>query len=384
MTLLVGAFVVTPAEQHEPGWVRVKDERIIAVGPADPPSARLGESVIDLTGKWLVPGFVDLHVHGGGGASHEDEDPRGSRAVVTFHRRHGTTTTLASLMTSAPSDLVRRVRALADLCDEGDIAGIHLEGPWLARKRCGAHDAQQLREPDLVELDALLQTGRGHVRQITIAPELPGALELTRRVVDAGVIAAVGHTDATYADARAVFDAGASLATHLYNGMRPMHHREPGPVLAALEDERVTIELIADGVHLHDAVIAATFAQSGGDRVALVTDAISAAGSPDGDYRLGSISVRVTDGVARTTDGSSLAGSTLTQDEALRRIVFDCGLPLPEAVSALSVTPARTLGLEDRVGSIAQGLRADLVVLDNDLQVHSIMAGGSWVDGRSP
>jgi N-acetylglucosamine-6-phosphate deacetylase len=384
MTLLVGAAVITPADHYDPGWVRVEDARVVGLGHADPPQAGFGEPVIDLTGMLLVPGFVDLHVHGGGGANHESADPEGSTAVVAFHRRRGTTTSLASLVTLAPSDLLRAVDALADVCEAGVIAGIHLEGPWLARKRCGAHDPQLVRAPDLVELDALLQAARGHVRQITIAPELPGALELVRRVVDAGIIAALGHTDATYAEARAAFDSGVVLATHLYNGMRPVHHREPGPALAALEDERVTLELIADGAHLHDAVVAAAFAQAGAARVALVSDAIGATGAPDGDYTLGPISIRVTDGVARVADGTSLAGSTLTQDAALRRVVFNCGVPLPDAVTALSLTPARALGLEGRVGSIAPGLRADLVVLDDGLQVRAVMVGGAWVDGRVP
>lgn len=385
MTLLTGARVVTPTEQHEAGWVHVENTRVVAVGATKPPPARPEEPVIDLAGRWLVPGFIDLHVHGGGGAGHEGADPDGSHAVVAFHRRHGTTTAVASLVTLAPSDLLRAVRALADLGEKGAIAGIHLEGPFLARNRCGAHDPRLLRPPDPAEFDALIEAARGHVRQMTIAPELPGALELVRRMVDAEVVAAVGHTDATYADTRLAFDAGAVLATHLYNGMRPVHHREPGPVVAALADERVTVELIADGTHVHDAVIAATFAQAGADRIALVTDAIRAAGLPDGDYVLGSVTVRVADDVARTADGRSLAGSTLTQDAALRRVVLDCGVPLLDAVRALSLTPARVLGLDDHVGRIAEGGRADLVVLDEALQVRAVMANGSWVDGvRDP
>jgi N-acetylglucosamine-6-phosphate deacetylase len=213
---------------------------------------------------------------------------------------------------------------------------------------------------------------------VTLAPELAGGIDAVRLLVDNGVIAAVGHTDADYATARRAFEAGASVATHLCNAMRPFGHREPGPVLAALEAEHVTVELINDGHHLHPAVVRWMFRRLVGARIALITDAISAAGLPDGDYPLGALRVRVTGGIATIADEGTLAGSTLTMDAVLRRAVLTDGLPIEAVSAALSGMPARVLGLADR-GSIAVGKRADLVVADENLAVVGVMAAGQWV-----
>ncbi|MGH3436640.1 MAG: N-acetylglucosamine-6-phosphate deacetylase [Sciscionella sp.] len=379
MIVLAGARVVLPDRVLRPGWVRIEADRIAEVGAGLPPA---GSRALELTGRWLVPGFVDIHAHGGGGATYTDGDACDARAVARFHRRHGVTSAVASLVTAPPAEMERATAALADLVDEGVLAGIHLEGPFLSTAHCGAHDPALLRTPDPTELTRLLRAGRGAVRQVTLAPELPGALDLVRRIVDACAVAAVGHTDATYRQARAAFAAGATLATHLFNGMPPLHHREPGPVGAAFDDERVTVELINDGIHLHDAILRTTFTHAPG-RVALVTDAMAAAGMGPGDYRLGSRMVRVEDGVARLADGSSIAGSTLTMDSAVWRAVKRAGVPLVHAIRAAATTPAGSLGLE-LVGVIAKGKRADLVVLGEDLTVDAVMARGTWEDGQAP
>lgn len=358
----------------EEGWLELAGGRIAAAGAGQPPRA----PDHDLAGRWVVPGFIDVHVHGGGGASFGSEDVEDARRAIAFHRLHGTTTTLASLMTAPPDELERSLAGLADLVEAGELAGVHLEGPFLSAARCGAHDPRLLRAPAPEELSQLLAAGRGSVRMVTLAPELDGGLDAVRRVVGHGAIAAIGHTDASYELTRAAADAGATVATHLFNAMRPLHHRDPGPVPALLEDDRVTVELICDGVHLHPGLVHSVFALAGADRVALVTDAIAAAGAGDGEYELGGRGVRVENGVARLAGTGTLAGSTLTMDAALR-VAVGAGVPVADAARALSETPARLLGLGERVGALEPGMDADLVVLDDDLHVEAVMARGEWM-----
>jgi N-acetylglucosamine-6-phosphate deacetylase len=324
-----------------------------------------------------VPGFVDAHSHGGGGASYTSGDPDEAATVLATHRAHGTTTMVASLVTDPLDRLEESVRALAPLVAAGELAGIHLEGPWLSGAHCGAHDPALLRAPTAADVTRVLDAGDGAVRMVTLAPELDGGLEAVRLLADRGVIAALGHSDATYAVARQALDAGASVATHLFNAMRGIHHREPGPVLALVEDPRACVELIADGVHLHPEVLrwAATSAPH---RFVLVTDAMGAAGAADGDYLLGPAAVEVRDGVARLASNGAIAGSTLTMDRAVRYAVQVAGLPLDAAVEAATATPARLLGLND-VGAIEAGRRADLVHLDDHLAVVAVMRAGAWL-----
>jgi N-acetylglucosamine-6-phosphate deacetylase len=286
----------------------------------------------------------------------------------------------ASLVTDTPGRMADAVRELALLVDDGRLAGIHLEGPWLSPRRSGAHQPGALTHPTPGAVEELLTAGGGAVRMVTLAPELPGGLDAVGRLADAGVVVAIGHTDATYDEARAAIDAGARLGTHLFNAMRPLHHRDPGPV-GALLDAPVEVELIADGVHLHPAVLRTVFAAKPG-RCILVTDAMAAAGGPDGDYRLGPMAIEVRDGVARLANGSgdgAIAGSTLTMDAAVRFAVGTAGLPLLDVVHAASTAPAAAWGLAD-VGAIEPGRRADLVVLDDRLEVVRVMRAGAWLD----
>ena len=376
MTLLAAAHVLTADGVREPGWLECDGGVVTEVGSGAPPR-RPDET---FASHWLAPGFVDLHVHGGGGATFTTGDPEQARAAAAFHRAHGTTTLLASLVSAPVDALAGALDRLRPLVDEGVLAGLHLEGPFLNAARRGAHDARHLRAPAAPLLDELLAAAGGALRMVTLAPELDGGLEAVARVADAGVIAAVGHTDADYPTTRAAVGAGARVATHLGNGMRGLHHREPGPVPALLEDDRVVVELIADGVHLHPVIVRAVTALAGPERVALVTDAIAAAGAPDGRYELGGLDLVVAGGVARLAEGGSLAGSTLTLDAAVRTAVA-AGVSVPDALRAATSTPARALGLHPRVGTLARGCAADLVVLDDDLGVERVMAGGEWVAG---
>jgi N-acetylglucosamine-6-phosphate deacetylase len=370
--LLAAGRVVTPARSFAPGWLQVEGTRIAAVGAGAPDRS----PDVDLPDSTVVPGFVDTHAHGGGGASFDGGDAAAVARAVASHRSHGTTTMLGSLVTDTPDGLATSACRLADLVEEGLLAGIHLEGPWLSEKRAGAHDPSLLSMPSAALVDRLVEAGRGHVRMVTVAPELPGGLDAIRRLTAAGVVAAIGHTEATYDEARAALDAGAAVGTHLFNAMRGLHHREPGPVAALLEHPDVYVELIADGVHVHPAMLGLAAAAKPHLTV-LVTDAMAAAAAADGDYRLGRLDVTVRDGVARLTSGA-IAGSTATMASALRFAVRRAGLSLEDAVRAATATPARLHGLA-RVGQLRPGYDADLVVLDEELAVRRVMRRGEWV-----
>jgi N-acetylglucosamine-6-phosphate deacetylase len=255
------------------------------------------------------------------------------------------------------------------------VLGSHLEGPFLAPERRGAHNAAFLLAPDPDAAAALLDAARGTLRQVTIAPELPGALDLIGLFAGHGVVPAVGHTDATYAQTREAFDRGARLLTHGFNAMPGIHHRAPGPLVAAFDDGRALIELILDGVHVDAHVAHLAFASAPG-RIALVTDAMAAAGSTDGDYQLGTLNVAVRNGLAMLRGTQTIAGSTLTQDVALRCAVEKAGLDARTAVEALTLTPARALGLDDRHGLLAEGYAADAVALSGSWHVERVWAAG--------
>ena len=377
MAVLAAGRVVlaggAPGAGPGPGWIAWEGGRLTGAGAGRPPR----RPDLDLPAATVVPGFVDLHCHGGGGADLPTTDPAEVRRAVELHRSRGTTTQLASLVTAAPEVLLEQVRVLAACAEEGLVAGVHLEGPWLSERYCGAHPPALLRDPDPAEVDALLDAARGHLRMVTLAPERRGALAAVRRLAAAGVLVAVGHTGADHDAVRAAVDAGARVATHLFNAMPPLRGREPGPVGALLADERVVVELIADGVHVHPVSMRAVMAAAGPERTALVTDAMAAAGAPDGDYRLGALDVAVRGGVARLPGSGALAGSTLTMDAALRCAVHEVGAPLGAAVAAVSTAPARLLGLE--AGALEAGRWADAVVLDAGLGVLGVLRRGSWV-----
>ncbi|MCX5265141.1 N-acetylglucosamine-6-phosphate deacetylase [Streptomyces sp. NBC_00199] len=377
--VLTGAKVVLPTGTVPDGRITVTGTKITAEGPHGTPRGAADlVDVIDVSGHWLVPGFVDLHNHGGGGASFSGSAQDVLKAVRT-HRAHGTTTLVASTVTDDMDVLVRQAGLLSELAEQGDLAGIHFEGPFISPCRKGAHSEALLRDPDPAEVRKLIDAARGQARMVTLATELPGGLDSVRLLAEHGVIAAVGHTDATYEQTVLAIEAGATVATHLFNAMPPLGHRAPGPIAALLEDERVTVELINDGTHLHPAALELAFRHAGPGRVAFITDAMDAAGIGDGRYLLGPLEVEVSEGVARLVEGGSIAGSTLTQDRAFQRAVTVDRLPVEDVVAALSANPARLLGLADRVGSLEPGKDADLVLLDDAFEVRGVMRKGTWV-----
>jgi len=354
-------------------WMLVEGDTILSTGHGEAPDAT---TRVDVGGRWFVPGFMDLHGHGGGGHSFDDGTAELEAALAT-HRAHGTTRSVISLVANPLASLRTSLTEIADIADADPLVlGSHLEGPFLAQNRRGAHNGQFLRDPAPYEVEELLGAARGTLRQITLAPELPNALEAIDVLVEAGVTVAIGHTEATFELAREAFDRGARIVTHVFNAMPGIHHRAPGPVVAAFEDDRVTLELILDGEHVHPDVAAMVFASAPG-RVALVTDAMAAAGSHDGDYTLGSLTVTVRDGIARLRGTPTIAGSTLTQDQALRVAIQRAGVAPSLAVEALTLTPARALNLQHRHGLLAAGFAADAVLLDHDWQVTEV-----WADGR--
>lgn len=370
------ARLVDEGRITEDAWVRIEDGRVAATGTGSDWEA--ADEVVDAAavageGAILTPGFVDIHGHGGAGAAFDD-GVDAIRTARAMHREHGTTRAVVSLVTAPLDHLARSVAGIADLMQtDADIIGSHLEGPFLDPGHHGAHEPTLLRHPDPADVARLLEAGRGTIRQVTIAPELPGGLEAIRLIVDAGAAAAVGHTDADAAMAVAAFEAGASILTHAFNGMNGIHHRAPGPVLAAAADHRVVLEVIADNVHLDPLVIRLLFDSAPG-RVALITDAMAAAGSADGRYDLGAVRVTVENGIARADDTGSIAGSTLTQDAALRRAV-EAGAPLPEAVRALTRTPASAIRRGEVIGGLSRGFAGDAVLLDAALRVVRVWVG---------
>jgi N-acetylglucosamine-6-phosphate deacetylase len=368
--IIAAEHVVTPDGVLAPGWIRIADGRIEAVLPGEPP-APAGRRA-----HWALPGFIDMHVHGGGGASFTEGGPDDARRAAAFHRAHGTTRTLASLVTAPVGLLQRRVAMLADLADEGVIDGIHLEGPFLSAARCGAQDPRYLTAPDVTTFARLHAASRGWLRMITIAPELPGAAEVIRAAAAGGVIAAAGHTDASAEVTAEAIDAGVSHATHLFNGMRPIDHRAPGPA-GPLLDRQVTCEVVADGAHLHDAIVRLAARAAGPGNLVLITDAMAAAGRPDGNYRLGELDVTVSGGVARLAGSTgAIAGSTASMEFVVRRAITAVGLSVSDVARAASTTPARRLGLDGVTGSLRAGLTADIVLLDSEFRLRAVIARG--------
>lgn len=330
---------------------------------------------------WLLPGYVDTHVHGAAGFDFGSADADGVAAIIAHHRAHGSTSLFASLVTNTIDSMCAQLELLAGFVERGELAGVHLEGPFLSEARCGAHPVPLLRDPDPRSVDRLLEAGRGTVSMVTLAPERAGATEAIRRFTEARVTVAFGHSDADGELTHSAVDSGATVATHLFNAMASIHHREPGPVPTLLADPRVAVELICDGFHLHPDVVTMAIAAAGADRVMLVTDAMAATGCPDGEFALGELMTKVVDGRARllAEDGSlgNIAGSTLTMDRAVEFVVQRCGASVEQAAAMASSTPAARHGLD--AGLVRVGAAADVVLVGDDGALRAVMSGGDWV-----
>ena len=399
--------VVTPDHIIDDGAVVLSGSHIAWVGPADQ-AARAGfadaveQAQAAPEGGYLLPGLVDVHCHGGGGESFPNAETAEQAMVsVLEHRRFGTTSLVASCVTAAPEVLRARTRVLAGLCEDDELAGIHFEGPFVSVERCGAQDPTYIIDPDAALTRELIELGGGHVVTMTIAPEKPGITGddgVNAALIEGGALPSFGHTDSEAAPVRAALaDAAAriaerleagkpvraprSTATHLFNGMRPMHHRTPGPVpefLAAAQRGECVLEMIGDGVHLSPAIVLDMFETLGRDNVVLVTDAMAAAGMADGDYVLGSQPVTVAGGVARLAEGGAIAGGTAHLIDVVRT-TWQGGVDLVDAVYAASVQGAQILG-DSSVGALRAGLWADVVVTDAELRPVTVLRRGEVVE----
>ncbi|HXW62537.1 MAG TPA: N-acetylglucosamine-6-phosphate deacetylase [Candidatus Acidoferrales bacterium] len=387
-TVIHASRILTPDEEISDGVILVEGSRIAGLGHRDMMRVPAGATDYVAAGLTVVPGFIDLHIHGAGGHDVMEANARALDRIASVVARHGTTSFLATTVTAPIEETCHSLEGMAryihnhasgdDMSSRGrpvaEILGVHLEGPFISKARCGVHPPEALAKPSIESLDKLVKSADGLVRIVTIAPELPGALELIAHAVAQKILVALGHTDADYEQARAGIAAGARHAVHFYNAMRPFTHRDPGVVGAILTDPEVTAEVIADLVHVAGPAIQVLLGTKGFDTVLLVSDGIAATGMADGNYRLGNLEVTVRNGVARNQEGK-LAGSTLTLDRALRHVVA-LGVPLNDALRMATVLPARRLGLAGKKGIIAVGADADLVALTPDLRVAAVMTRG--------
>ncbi|OKL50157.1 N-acetylglucosamine-6-phosphate deacetylase [Boudabousia marimammalium] len=393
--IILRGSVVTPDAVIEDGVVSFVGDTLTFVGPA-------AEASFDLSGAetidgYILPGLVDVHCHGGGGASFPDAETHDDvRTAVMEHRRHGTTTMVGSCVTAAPDVLKRRAQLMADVCDEGELAGIHFEGPFVSKERCGAQDPRFIIDPDPQLTKELIEAGRGHVKTMTIAPEKPNILgrEGVNGVLISGrALPSFGHSDSAPEDARAALEdarqlldnepnrlSGRATITHLFNGMRPIHHRDPGPIMEFIADATkggAIVEMIGDGIHLNFNIIRDVYELVGRENMVFVTDAMAAAGMADGEYVLGPQAVRVKDGVARLAGGDSIAGGTSHLMDQVKKLV-DFGMPIVDMVYCASVQGAAILN-DGTIGSLTVGKRADLVVTTPELDCVKVYRRGQLV-----
>ncbi|QIK83990.1 N-acetylglucosamine-6-phosphate deacetylase [Sanguibacter sp. HDW7] len=388
--------VLTGTTEIPDGVVVLDGSRVAFVGDVSAAQTAGHELADARTVPVITPGLVDIHCHGGGGASFPDsEDAETAMTAVLVHRRAGTTSLVASLVTASPETLLARSAVLAGLAEAGELAGVHLEGPFVSVARCGAQDPNLIQEPDAELVRRVGAVLGRHFVTMTLAPEAPGNTGdggVTEALVEAGALPSYGHTDAAAGEMRAGLDeafdrlaapgvrSARPTVTHLFNGMRPLAHREAGPIadcLSAAARGRAVVELVADATHVNPALVRDVVEMVGADNVALVTDAMAAAGMPDGAYRLGSMEVTVADGVARLTVGGAIAGGTARLSDVVRRTVRG-GVPLVDAVRAATHTPATVLGRTD-IGRLEAGARADVLLLDDELHVLDVLRGGEPV-----
>ncbi|MEX2117105.1 MAG: N-acetylglucosamine-6-phosphate deacetylase [Bacteroidota bacterium] len=374
----VNARLVTPFRIIERGTLVTDGPTIAEVGSSDEVTIPPGTSRIDVGGNWLTPGFVDVLVHGGGGYGFADMSKEALDTISEFFFRHGTTGMLAALHSKPEKEMIADVRRISDFIQKGpksNIWGIHLEGPFINSEYHGAMKTEYLWKPDLPAWDRLFGASNGTIRLMTIAPELPGVEAIMRAAARHGVVLSIGHSKASYQEVLNAIDNGAAHVTHLFNAMPVFHHRNPGVVVAALLHNELKIELIADGIHVHPAVMKLLYNIKGDGGIVLITDAIRASGMKDGEYTFMDQSIAVKDKRAYLADGT-LAGSTLTMEEAVRNMVRLVDVPVTNAVRMASFNGAKVLGLSHRKGILAVGKDADLVVMDKDFKVRMTVFEG--------
>jgi N-acetylglucosamine-6-phosphate deacetylase len=384
-TLLhVGKAITSKGEIANAG-ILIRDGEIEMVGPRSGMELPSGATEVQAPDSTAIPGFVDVHIHGAGGHDVMEANETALGTITGRLAAFGTTSLLATTITASADDTCRSVEGIAKYISgqyqtsdtRAEILGIHFEGPFLSKERRGVHPAEWLQLPSAELLQRFLQAAAGNARILTIAPELLGATPCIDAARSLGMVVSIGHTDATYEQARAAVAHGAHHATHVYNAMRPFTHRDPGVIGAVLTTPEVTAELIADGIHVDEIAMKVLLQAKGAQGVVLISDGTSATGMPDGEYLLGGLNVTVNGGVCRNAEGR-LAGSTLTLDRALRNIV-GLGIPLADAVRMLTLNPATLLGIEFKKGALRTGADADIVLLNDGLEIERVWTRGTVV-----
>jgi len=371
---IIGEFSIYP----NPGLL-VKEGKL-GFHRGGPPG---GVETFDAGGMYIAAGLIDLHVHGGAGADALDDDPAALEEITSFHARYGTTGLLLTIAAAPLDKMITTVRAVAEAKSKikgARILGVHLEGPYLNPSFKGAQNEEFLRRPDLSELRELIEAGAGLIRMVTLAPELPGGLEAVANLASRGVIPSLGHSGATFEEAREAFRRGLRHVTHFFNAMSPLRHREPGPAGLALTEPDISLEVIADGLHVHSTVLKILW-QLKGDSLVLVTDAVAASGMPDGEYPFAGQTVAVKNGRV-TLPGGKLAGSSLTMAGAVRNMARLAELEIPQALRLASLNPARILGMPDN-GRVAEGCDADIVLFSRELEPRLVLVGGERFSAES-
>lgn len=383
---LRGARLIDATLDIPHGDTSINGARIQYVGH----SSEAQEQVIEADNMIVMPGFIDVHTHGGGGFNLHTNEANQIGAYARWAPTTGVTAFLIAVVGTPGSlpeaQLEAAITAINHFETGAEPLGIHLEGPYISADKRGAHLPSWLRSPDRAETERVLALTDGYLRVVTLAPELPGAAEMVSRLIDAGIIVSIGHTDATYEQAQAAIDLGITHATHCFNAMRPLHHRHPGPLAAIAQAEQVRGELIADGVHVHPAAMEALVKLLGPRRVIVITDALSAAGMTTGTFDFAGQPAQVVSGVARLADGT-ITGSVLTMDQALRNMLSMTRVSLQEAVGMLTLNPAHAAGVAERKGRLLAGYDADLLILDSSLTIQATIcrgtltyATGAWCD----
>jgi len=380
--LIHAGRALTPATEINDAGILIRDDLIEAIGPRSGMVLPAGTQEVRATDKIAVPGFIDLHIHGAGGHDVMEGNSAALNSVTRKVSEYGTTSIIATTVTASTDETLRAAEGIAAYiahqheteAPRAEVLGIHFEGPFISKQRRGVHPAEWIQLPSAETLSRFLKAAGGNARILTIAPEVLGAAPCIDAAREAGLVVSIGHTDATYEQARAAMARGAHSATHVYNAMRPFTHRDPGVIGAVLTSPEINAELIADGVHVEEAAMKLLLMAKGSAHVTLVSDGLSATGMPDGKYTLGGFEVTVSGGVCRNAEGV-LAGSTLTLDRALRNIVA-LGISLPDAVRMLTLNPATLLGIEFKKGSLRAGADADILLLDDGLRVTTVWARG--------
>ncbi|MDD3655947.1 MAG: N-acetylglucosamine-6-phosphate deacetylase [Atribacterota bacterium] len=387
-TVILNGTIFTPFQSFE-GHIMIEKGKIISVTPikdSTKDSSSFGQAeILEARNKYIMPGFIDLHVHGGDGADVMDGEYGAIKKIAANHCHYGTTAFLPTTLTMSKDDIIKSLQSIGEARLKGtgaaEILGIHLEGPYINPEKKGAQNKEDIIQLSKEEFLAFNQASGNLIRLVTLAPEMPGALDFIPWLCEQDIIASAGHTNATYEEMQDALQSGLNHVTHLFNAMRGLHHREPGIVGAALSDSRITVEVIADGIHIHPIILKIIHQMKGSNKIVLITDAIRATGLPEGTYDLGGQKVIVAKEQARLQDGT-LAGSVLTMNKAVQNIVTKADIPLGEAIQMASYNPAKCLGINNKKGSLEPGKDADIVILNKNFEVDLTMVSGKVIFRR--